>query len=230
MMMMMKVLWALCSAFVLCLGLLRLRNTEGKGKAGWPLYERSVQASKTNVYRSLQYHTCLQYHSSPQIRNRVHWIGSWHHPVGWLARKSIGTQQVNWHGACTRPPTLISSRPVLICSVESTTKHSAYRVIRSTTIHHVHVACHGITHRGLAWLVLYCATTRVPTCTVLSVSSYRNERINLHLSHSSDLSPPVPAPRTRRRHCRRRSRRRQLGSRFWPMGLVSLSSVSVSPL
>jgi hypothetical protein len=52
--------------------------------------------------------------------------------VGWhasqLARsKSIGTQQVNWHGACTRPPTLISSRPVLICSVESTTKHSAYR-------------------------------------------------------------------------------------------------------
>jgi hypothetical protein len=127
MMMMMKVLWALCSAFVLCLGLLRLRNTEGKGKAGWRLYERSVQVSKTNVYRSLQYHTCLQYHSSPQIRNRVHWIGSWHHPVGWLARKSIGTQQVNWHGACTRPPTLISSRPVLICSVESTTKHSAYR-------------------------------------------------------------------------------------------------------
>jgi hypothetical protein len=32
MMMMMKVLWALCSAFVLCLGLLRLRNTEQRGK------------------------------------------------------------------------------------------------------------------------------------------------------------------------------------------------------
>lgn len=133
----------LCPSVVLFLVLI-LASKHREKWYGWLAVLRTICRGRRDIYRTLQYRTCLEYHSSPQIRNRVHWIGGWHHQVGWLALTAHAQ----------RPPTLISSRLVQFSPVHQRTrhKHSIAAGVQQY-IMYVHVACHGITGRGLGWLV-----------------------------------------------------------------------------